>query len=201
MDEGEITRSVIHYASPGASDQQNVIYHIYGAATEVADSLVLEAFNEYFNDEWAPQWADLAADSSQMDEVTIDVIDVNGLIVRTLGTVLVGLIGNGLGGVTAAGVAGYMLLRTLEPRSRGSKFVPGLDEGSIEQGILTPTAVADLILLTLIWGDTIDVDVIFNALRPGVVSIAQGVFREFLSIGAAEQVPAYQRRRKLATGS
>jgi len=201
MEPGEIVRSVINYSSAGASEQLNVVYHVQGAASAIADELVLDAMGDYFINAWAPAWTPLADELSELEEVRMDVILPSGLIDRILGNVIVGAIGTGSVGVTAAAVSAYMLLRTAEPRSRGSKFVPGLSENIVLNGILTPAGIVALTVLGLRWEQNIDVDVVLNAMRPGLVSRAAELFREFTGSGFAEDVPAYIRGRKPNVGS
>ena len=201
MEPGEIVRSTVKHSSLGASEQLNIVYHILGSASAIDDSLVLVGMTEYYQNLWAPAWTALADENSTLEEVAMDVIGTDGLIVRVLGSALVSQIGTGSVGVTAAAVAAYLLLRTAAPKSRGSKYIPGLSENVIDDGILTPAGIVASTILGVIWQQNIDVDVVFNAMRPGLLSLGSAVFREFIGSGFAEDVPAYQKRRKPNVGT
>ena len=201
MEPGEIVRSVVKHSSLGASEQLNIVYHILGAASAIDDGLVLDGMTEYWQNLWGPAWTALGDENSVLEEVTMQVIGTDGLVVRVLGSALVQAAGTGSVGVTAAAVSAFLLLRTAAVKSRATKYIPGLSENVIDNGVLTAAGIVASTILAVIWQQNIDIDVVFNAMRPGLLSLGSAVFREFTGGGFAEDVPAYQKRRKPGVGT
>lgn len=198
-DVGDVVRTVMRYSSPGASEQLNVFYH------EVRDNgignpALLNRMAEWATDDWGPLWQSLAANSSTIVDVSCDLMNLDGSVKVNIGIDPVGLAGSGPPGVSAAAVAGYLLAQTALPKSRGSKYVPGIDQVAIDEGLFTPAALIDLILLAAVYISPIST-VPGATLFAGILSRPLIDFVEFLTEVSSTDVPAYQRRRKPTVGS
>jgi len=197
---GEILRLVIEYGIPTASAALNVFNFLIEAGA-ASDEGTLEDMVDWTANVWGPDWQDLAQDVASIIGISVDVVNIAGEVVRNLGSngiTLPGLVG-GEAGVAAA--AGYIKADTEFPKTRGSKYIPGLGEGNLLDGLLTTESVADLVLLladfvTPFIGSANDTDYM-----PGVVSRTLLQFVEFSGAGSTTDVPSYQRRRKPNVGS
>lgn len=198
-DIGEIFRTTVRYSAPGASEMLNIFHHVV-AISDVDDIEGGNAINDFFLNSWAPDWASMAPNSSSLDDIKVDIVDVNGLVVRAVATYLIGQTGLVGGTVTAAAVSAYMLIKTEFPKVRGVKYVPGLSEDSVEEGELSAAALINMAFLLIEYATTIDA---FGSseLVPGVVSESKLAFVPFLDTGLIETLPSYQRRRKENVGS
>ncbi len=196
---GEIIRATVRYSAPGASEMLNVFHYILADATST-DSEVLTAIDNFITNDWAPTWADSAAALAQCDDVQVDVVDVNGFIIRAIGAALIGVAGAPGQSVLPAANAAYILLKTIKPKIRGIKYIPGWSEDSVTDGTFNANALADMALLLLDYGEILSVNASSN-LIPGVVAKSLAEFVPFLDSGIIETIPAYQRRRKQGVGS
>ena len=198
-DIGDTVRGVVRYVTPGASEQLNIFYW---TITEVAigNPALLDLIEEWVELTWAPAWQPIASGDSEIFDVAVDTLNLDGTVKQNIGSALINIDGSGPAAVTSAAVSGYLLAPTNEPRSRGSKYVPGIDEVAIVQGLFSSAALADLAVLAALYITNI-VAPVGSVLLPGVLSIGVQLFREFLDEASTTDVPAYQRRRKPGVGS
>lgn len=106
--------------------------------------------------------------------------------------------GTAVGEALPQGVAGIVKFFTAVGRSLGKKFVFGLFEGAQVDGLLTASAIIDLIAFALEFDD----DVLSGAanLRPGNFNPVTGLFRAWSKAVGVNDVVGYQRRRKPGVG-
>lgn len=198
-DPGEIIRVGLRYAAPNSSIMEN-IFHYVVTGVGSTDEDVLDRIEIFLNDGWGDKWKDLAADAVTLEDASVDVVNVDGTVVRAIGVILLGIAGTLIPGVTSAAVSAYMLLKTVIPKVRGVKYVPGLSEQVIEDGILSAAGLVDIAFLLIQYGAELGIGGNTD-LKPGVPSKSTNVFVEFEDTGLIEDVPAYQRRRKPHVGS
>ena len=198
-DVNDIIRATLVYNSPGASEQNNVFYWVLGNAPIDNDDL-LDALANWALTVWGPQWAQLAADVSTLVSVLVDIMNADGTVKENVGAELIGLDGDNSFDVTAAAVSGYLLAQTDNPKIRGSKYVPGISETQITNGVFTVSALAELALLLGIYLANIDLAG-GGKLFPGVLSRTLLTHVTFNQSGLINDIPAYQRRRKEGVGS
>lgn len=198
-DIGEILRTTVRYSSLGASEQLNIFHHVV-AVSDVDDDEAGNALNAFILNDWAPDWANMAPTSSALTDIAVDVVDVEGLVIRAIATYLIGQSGLAGGTVASAAVSAYLLLKSEFPKVRGVKYVPAISEDQIEDGEMTAPALANMALLLIEYATSIDA---FGSaeLVPGVPSKSLLTFVPFLDTGIIESIPAYQRRRKPNVGS
>lgn len=196
--ENEIVRVAMHYSQPGAGDQMNV-FHFRVTDGSQDDQSMLDGIENWVTTVWAVAWRELAATSAKLQSAEVDIITESGLVDRNIGGFLVDIAGVVGGDVVAAGVAAYILAYTANPKTRGSKYLPGLGEPIVDGGLLTVNGLADLAVCLVEYLADVDTggDMV---LSPGVPSFGAGIWYPFLSSGALETVPAYQRRRKVGVG-
>ena len=196
--DGEIIRGTISYVQQFASAIQNV-FHWEVSGGNPTDEDVVTAIELWVLQDWHDRWQQLTSNQSTMRDIRLLVVNELGQVVRDLGTVDIGLSGTQMDTVTSAAVSAYMIGNTLNPTIRGSKYVPGIAEGSINNGALTNDALADLGVLLVQYLFDIDLSPA-GFLIAGVLSSKLTAFLPFAGIGAIEQIPAYQRRRKPSVG-
>lgn len=199
MNDDENLRVVCRYSAPNSSEMLCVhMYQYTGAGDTDAD--VLTAVTSFFTDEWGPDWQDMASDDLSFDEIELDVLKDNGEVKRNIGSAAIGLAGTNLSDMSPSGVAALLTADTDLPKQRGRKYVPGLYEAGIVDGLITAAEIAKLVLLVLEYLDDIT-GILAGVLKPGVLSRTLGDFKNFVSSGAVTDVPSYQRRRKPNVGS
>jgi len=98
------------------------------------------------------------------------------------------------------GTAGLVRLWTEDPDVQGRKFIPGLTEGSLEDGLYTGALLAKMMLFGAAWQDPIVGALTGVTITPGIWSVALSLFRAAVIHFAASAIPAYQRRRKRTVG-
>jgi len=198
-DEGDIIRTVLKYSSSGASEQLNVFWWII-EDNGIGNPALLTEVETWVNDVWAPAWMNVAAGSTDLVDVSVDIMNPDGTVKVNVGVADINLAGGGPAFVTSAAISGYLLAQTDNPKSRGSKYIPGIAEAEIDDGLFGATAVIELLILTAIYVSPITTGV-GAILVPGLLSRATMIFRNFLVQGSTTDVPAYQRRRKPNVGS
>lgn len=197
---GELLRVVIEYLLPGASTALNVFNYLIDDGNP-DDEDVLADFADWVENVWGTDWVDLAQDVASIVGVAIDVMELNGHVARNIGAATLAVPGGVGGEIGVAAASGYILANTEFPKSRGSKYIPGLGEGNLLDGVLTVESLGDLVLLLDEYLATV-VGVTAGArYRPGVVRRLQEEFAPFILAGSVTNVPAYQRRRKPNSGS
>lgn len=199
MNDDENLRVVCRYSAPNSSEMLCVhMYRYTGAGDTDAD--VLTACDTFFTSEWGPDWQQMASDDFSFDEIELDVLKDNGEVKRNIGSAAIGLSGTAASDMSPSGVCALLTADTALPKQRGRKYVPGLFEAGIVDGLITVAQVANLVLLVVEYLDTIT-GILAGTLTPGVLSKPLGDFKTFVSSGAVTDVPAYQRRRKPNVGS
>lgn len=196
---GEIVRVVIKYAMPNASEMLNVLHYALTAAG-IDDDDLLDSMATWCTDVWADSWAELASDDATVVSIGLDIVNTDGTVKRNIGTELIGVTGDDPGTNTSAGVAGYILANTSNPKARGSKYLPGITETALDNGKFSAAAVGDLAAMLVIYlaNITIPGGIV---LEPGLLSKATAAFIPFVAAGLINDIPAYQRRRKPFVGS
>jgi len=181
---GEILRVVLDYAVPGASQALNVFNYLIEDGNPT-DEDVLADFVFFFSNDWADIWVDLAQDTAQMVGLAIDVVDTAGHVLRNIGGETLALSGTVGGEIGVAAASGYLLGYTEFPKSRGSKYIPGLGEGNLLDGVLTTETLGDLALLLIVYLSTVVGDASAARYGPGVVRRVQEEFAPFAGGGYA----------------
>lgn len=98
------------------------------------------------------------------------------------------------------GVAGLVRLWTSDPDVQGKKYVPGLTEGSVTDGLFTASVITNLLAFAADWYMPFTGGTSGATWTPGVWSIAGTVFKSAVDHIATSTIPAYQRRRKRNVG-
>jgi hypothetical protein len=198
-DANDIIRLAVEYGLPAASQALNVFYlRILGGAS---DSDVLDDLEEWVTNEWGANWQDLACSLSSIIGFAADVVDFEGHVLANIGSRTLALAGTVVTDPTSAGDAAYLKADTATPKTRGSKYIPGLAEDNVDVGILDATALGELAVL---FADYFLPFVgLFSSVsyEPGVPSRVLLSWHPFTGGGSFTDIIAYQRRRKLGVGS
>lgn len=198
-DTNAVVRVNIHYTLPNASDIMNV-FHFRLLGGSMDNSLLASALEGWVESIWGDVWKALAVGACQLDRWEADVVNLDGTVAETIGSGSINLDGTVTGDALPAGNAAYMLAYTAVPKARGSKYIPGLGDNNVADGVLNAgglVALANALLVFL-------ADVSLGgglSLTPGVLSKALGVFLAFQNSGLVDDRPAYQRRRKRGVGA
>lgn len=195
---GDILKTVLNYSYPGAGTALNIFYWVYAGSTR-PDSEVTTAIKNWAIGGWGNNWEDIASQDATIDSVDIQKVDGTGLVLADLGNEIVNLVGAQVGSVTSAAVSAWLGASTATPQIRGSKFVPGIAEASVQDGLLNAGALTNLGLLLLEYLGNMDVGG-GDVLTPGIISKRALAFVPFSNTGQITDVPAYQRRRKPGVG-
>lgn len=199
MNDDENLRVVCRYSAPNSSEILNVhMYQYTGAGDTDAD--VLTACQTFFEDEWGPDWVSLASQELTFEEIELDVLKDNGEVKRNIGSAIIGLAGGDANDMMPSGVAALLSADTDLPKQRGRKYIAGLGDNGIVDGLIVAGKIATLVLLALEYLDDIT-GILAGTLSPGVLSRTLTTFKPFIASGAVTDVPAYQRRRKPNVGS
>lgn len=98
------------------------------------------------------------------------------------------------------GVAGLLNLWTTDPDVQGKKYIPGLTEGGLTDGLIGAGGLTDLLLFAADWATAFTGGVSGATWTPGIWSVAGTVFKAAVDHYSASAIPAYQRRRKRGVG-
>lgn len=199
MNDDENLRVVCRYSAPNSSEMLCVHMFQYTGAGDT-DADVLTACDTFFTAEWGPDWQAMASVDHSFDEIELDVLKDNGEVKRNIGSAAIGLAGLVAADMEPSGIAALLTADTSLPKQRGRKYVPGLADISIVDGLIAAATIANLVLLVIEYLDTIT-GILAGELTPGVLSRPLGDFKAFVSSGAVTDIPAYQRRRKPNVGS
>lgn len=197
---GEILRVAVHYIQANAGDMLNVFTFQIASGNE-DDSRVLDDFADWVENVWGVDWQDFATLQCELDRVEIDVLNTNGTVDRNIGSQGINIVGSNSGELAPAACAGYLKADTAIPKTRGSKYVPGLFEGILDTGELNAETLADLLLMLVTAFSVFEGTVSGMFYQPGVLSRTAVEFVPFEEAGYVTDIPAYQRRRKPNVGS
>jgi hypothetical protein len=199
-DVGDIIRLVVEYSIPGASTVLNVFHWlIVDGGPDSPD--IIDDFEDWVTNVWGPDWTDLAASVASIIGLALDIVDTEGHVLENIGAETLAIAGGVGGEIGVAAASAFMKADTALPKTRGTKYIPGLGEGNLTDGILTVETLGDVALLFLDYISLYIGAVSGARYSPGVVSRTLTEFIEFEGGGYFTDVPAYQRRRKPGVGS
>jgi hypothetical protein len=162
---------------------------------------VIDDFEDWVTNVWGVDWTDLAQSACSIIGLALDIVDVSGHVLENIGAETLAIAGGVGGEVGVAAASAFMKADTALPKTRGTKYIPGLGEGNLTDGLLTTETLGDVALLFLDY-ILLYIGAVSSARYvPGVVSRTEEAFVEFEGGGYFTDVPAYQRRRKPGVGS
>lgn len=195
-DLGDVLRVTSFFTMPNASVPQMVNWFLCteaGTDSDTIDSIAIWAMT------WAQAWQELASDEAHFDRFEVSVMREDGTVARDMGGEVINMSGEVSGEIMPAGVAGFGFAPTEEPKVRGRKFIPGIAELALTDGIFTGQNMIRLTALVIALFNGIGTPGV--GLAAGVLSTVLGRFVEFSGTKVASAIPAYQRRRKPNVGS
>lgn len=98
------------------------------------------------------------------------------------------------------GVAGLVRLWTTDPDVQGKKYIPGLTETSLVDGLWNAGQITNFLLFAADWYNAFVGAASGATFTPGIWSVAGTVFKLGVDHIATSTIPAYQRRRKRNVG-
>ena len=103
-------------------------------------------------------------------------------------------------GYLPRGVAGLVLARTTNPDVLGKKYIPGLCEAQLADGLWIASMITGLLAFAADWVTGFTGGQSGASWDPGVWSPTNEVLYDMSEVIIANSVPAYQRRRKRGVG-
>lgn len=98
------------------------------------------------------------------------------------------------------GVAGLVRLWSTDPDVQGKKYIPGLTETGLTDGLFSAGTITALLAFALDWYTPLVGLASGATFTPGIWSVVGSVFRNAIDHYATSTIPAYQRRRKRNVG-
>lgn len=98
------------------------------------------------------------------------------------------------------GVAGLVRLWTSDADVQGKKYIPGLVEGNLNDGLFSASLITNFLAFAADWYNPFVGATSGATFTPGIWSVAGTVFKAAIDHIATSTVPAYQRRRKRTVG-
>lgn len=198
-DFGDIIRLAVEYSLPAASQALNVFYlRILGSAS---DADVLDDLEDWVTNDWGSNWQNLGCSLASIIGFASDIVDFEGHVLTNIGSRTLALAGTVVTDPTSAGDAAYMKADTATPKTRGSKYIPGLAEDNVDVGILDATALGEIAVLFANYFLPFVGAASSVGYEPGVPSRTLLTWNPFTGAGSFTDIIAYQRRRKLGVGS
>jgi len=195
---GEIARITVSYSQAGGSVAQNTFFTQL-LSGDITDASALIDLENWVNAGWLDEWEDNASEDAAGNSAAYDIINVDGTVNRALGNSSFpthpGVLAQD---IEPPAVSYFMFAPTAEPKIRGRKFVPGVPEERVVDGLLTSGALSALVTLgdyyvnTYVNGS--------NSYGMGVLSTVLQEFVPFIASYVISDVPGYQRRRKPGVG-
>ena len=192
-------RVVISYGLPAASAALNVLYARLTGAT--SDENVLDDWSDWLTNVWGVDWSAFGATTASIIGLAVDVVDFEGHVLANIGSETFSIPGTVATDPTSAGDAAYMKADTAIPKTRGSKYVPGLAEDNVDAGVLDVTILGELAILLVDYLTNYTGVASGKVWEMGVPSRTLLAFQPFTGGGTFTDIIAYQRRRKLNVGS
>jgi hypothetical protein len=107
---------------------------------------------------------------------------------------------NGASDQLPRGVAGLVRLWTTDPDVQGKKYLPGLVENNLDDGLFSGALITQLLAFAADWYTPFVGAASGATFTPGVWSVVNTVFKAGIDHIATSTIPAYQRRRKRNVG-
>lgn len=98
------------------------------------------------------------------------------------------------------GSAPLVRLWSSDPDVQGKKYIPGMTEGSLVDGLYNAALLTDLLAFAVDWYTPFTGAVSGATWTPGIWSVVGSVFKAAIDHYAVSSIPAYQRRRKRTVG-
>lgn len=196
---GEFIKLTMVYTCTNSSEANNV-FHFTLLDNDIDDDDLVDDLADWAENSWGAQWKVLGSAAATLDSISVDAVSALGVIERNLGLADISLSGLASGGNPASAVSGYLLAQTIEPKQRGSKYVPFIGEDVLESGLFTTAGqtALSLLLIQYLASQTLTGDA---RIKPGLISRTRFGYISFIPQGLINDVPAYQRRRKPFVGS
>lgn len=198
MNTSEIARVTVSYGMEGGSTAQNV-FHMQLASGSVSDAVALADIANWVDAGWVDEWDNIASAGAYCEGFTADIMNDDGTVNRNLGGELFsGRDGAVVEDIEPAAVSYFMYAPTANPKIRGRKFIPGVAETTVDNGLVDAATLTALIDLAEYFTNTYVNGP--NSYAMGVLSTVLNQFVPFTESYVISDVPAYQRRRKPGVG-
>lgn len=196
----DILRVTLEYTMANTSQVLNVFtMQFKGSSADDAD--VLSDVTAWVVSEWGDKWQDFASPEANLTAVEVDVLLPNGHVDHNVGNAEVDIDGLVSGETVSSAFSGLFTLYTAEPKTRGSKYVPGASRDGIADNAIQSVLLAVLAELATVAVTNWLGSVTSETYAMGVLSRPGEVFVPFNGSFLTTDEPAYQRRRKRSRGA
>jgi len=194
----DIVRLVLTWLLNSETVVQQVWHYIKDAGSDQDPADVLDDMLTEHDQHWIAHVQDHVTDDLEGVEGELFLWDSVAGEFNQVATAAHTMDGAAVGDRYAPGVAGLVHFYASKPRYNGAKYVAGITEGGIGNGIVTGTVTTALALWLL------DVAVSWvltgSTYTPGVFNQAAARWNDFTGSGLVSANPAYQRRRRTGVG-
>lgn len=185
-------------------DDGNVNQNVYncrpsGASPPYSDSDVADDMEDWLDNLYANLTGNLS-DQLNGNSVTVYKWDSGGLDWDEVFSQSWVWTPTNVGDQLPRGVAGLVNLWTDDPDVQGKKYIPGITEAVIEDGLLSAGIIVSLLAFGADWLTPFVGAATGATFTPGVWSVANLVFEAAVDHIATSTILAYQRRRKRNVG-
>jgi len=117
--------------------------------SDESDTAVLDAIDDWIDNNWAPTWDNFSDSSCILFLNEVDVVNGDGTVARNIGEEIQSHPGAAAGEAASAAVSGFIQASTERAKSLGRKYIPGLSETFIADGVVTPAVPIKMLISCL----------------------------------------------------
>lgn len=200
---GDVVRIVAEWDIPNGAVAQLVYHYLAASGTTATDVQVGTAAEGRLDAAW-DQIAGII--SQEVDGSTVETYLWDFVLNRWDGIdtrPLIGADGTSVGDMMAHGCAALIKIFTAAARRQGRKYVPGIEEGSVFNGVISGGAIGNLASFAAEMDDDLiagGVTLEFGTFNSDPASPLFETFSSAIGTIQAENIIAYQRRRRPGTG-
>lgn len=197
---GDVLRIVASFLWSDGNVNQNIFNAILsGGSPPYDDADVLDDAEDWLDDMYTNIVGNMS-DELDGNELIVYKFDVSGQDWDEVGSQAWSIAPTQPSDQLPRGVAGLVRMWTEDPDVQGKKYIPGLCEIAVEDGLIVAGTIVNLLAFAADWLIPFVGAASGATFTPGVWSVAQIAFKEAIDHVATSTIPAYQRRRKRNVG-
>ena len=198
--DGDVLRVVASFLWTDGNVNQNVFNcEVSGGGGPYPDSDVLDDMEDWLDGMYLPLVGNLS-DEIDGNEVIVYKWDSVGLDWDEVGSQSWTFNPSSINEQLPRGVAGLVRLWSADPDVQGKKYIPGLTEAGLTDGLFSAGTITQLLLFALDWYTGFVGGGSGATFTPGIWSVVGSIFKAAVDHYATSTIPAYQRRRKRNVG-
>lgn len=200
VSDGNVLRVVASFLWSDGNVNQNVFNCIpSGGGGPYSDSDVADDMEDWLDDMYLPLVA-VMSDELDGNSVTVYKWDVSGQDWDEVFHQSWGFNPTAPGEQLPRGTAGLVNLWTEDPDVQGKKYIPGITEAHLEDGLYAASLLVQMLVFGANWLTPFVGATSGATFTPGVWSVVGLIFKAAVDHISTSTIPAYQRRRKRTVG-